>query len=462
MMSKENKEIFPFVKDGRIIGKGNIELVPEITSKLAVIYGKQFDPNESVIIGRDYHYDCRMLKRSFSAGLMSSGINTLNLSDCTLPLLQFTIRRFGASGGVYFSGGHLYSDYVCIRFLDAQGIEITQLENQKMINSYINYPKGIHRVNSNDIGKLTGIPQTEDIYIKSLQQFVDRKKIGDKNWKVVIDCSYSPVGKIVPILLNEIGVEIIALNTHYRQRIGSIPNIRTIRNTIEIIKASESHLGICFDVDASRILIIDENGSELSFEDLLMLFISYNERIQKSKGNTIIINPEISSVVKKFIEENGFPVKEVKNYPGTIPRQIREERACFAASDTLEFYFPEFAPFSDGILILLKILEIMTNQDDLISSLIKGFPKGIKLHKTIPIPSEKIENFQSKLRDTLIQRNFKFYDIINELKIINNDVYIVIKSALSRDAILLSGESDDIKKAKNMISEFSQLVTEII
>ena len=460
-MSQEKIDNFPYVKEGRIIGKGNVELVPEITSKLAVIYGSQFDTNESVIIGRDFHYDCRMLKRAFSAGLMSAGINTLNLSDCTFPLLQFTIRRFGASGGVYFSGGHLYSDDVSIRFLDAQGINITQPEIQTIINWYNNYPKNIHRVDSNNIGKLTEIRQTEDIYVKSLEQFIDKKKISEKNWKIVIDCAYSPVGKIIPILLNDIGIEIIALNTHYRQRIGTIPNIKSIRNTAEIVKASESHLGICFDVDASRILVIDENGSEVSYEDLLMLFISYNERIQNSKGNTIIINPEISSVVKNFIEEIGFPVKEYENYPGTISRQIREERACFAASDKLKFFFPQFAPFSDGNFILLKILEIMTQQDDLISSLTKGFPKGMIINKTIPINLDNINDIHKRLRDLAEKQNYRFYDIINDLKIIKDDVHVALKLSLSRDAILISAESEDTKKAKNMISELGDLISKI-
>ncbi|MBY9005257.1 MAG: hypothetical protein KGD63_00700 [Candidatus Lokiarchaeota archaeon] len=457
-MSQENTNRFTYLKEGRIIGKGNFELTPEMSCKLAVIYGSQFDVNESIIIGRDFHYDCRMLKRAFSSGLMSSGINTLNLSDCTFPLMQFTIRRYGASGGVYFSGGHLYSEDVSIRFLDAQGINISQQDNQKIIDWYNNFPKNINRVDSNNIGKLTGIPQTEDIYVKSLEQFIDQKKIAEKNWKIVIDCVYSPVGNIIPLLLNDIGVEIIALNTHYRQRIGTIPNIKTIRNTTEIVKASESHLGICFDVDASRILIIDENGTEISFEDLLMLFVTYNERIQNSKGNTIILNPEISSVVKEFIVESGFSIKEADNYPGLISRQIREERACFAASDELEFYFPNFAPFSDGNLILLKVLEIMTKQDDLISSLVKGFPKGININKTIPIPIDNIEKIHQKVRDIVERHNYRFYDILNDLKIIKDDVVIVLKLAISRNAILLSAESKDIKKAKNILSELSELI----
>lgn len=449
-------------KNGRIIGRANYIFTPEISSSIGSIHGSLFKQNESIVMGRDYHNDSRMLKRAYTSGLMSTGINLLNLSDCTFPLLQFTIRRFGASGGVYFSGGHLYSEDVGIRFLDAGGIELAQSEIQRVIELYNSYPKNVRRVAPNEIGQITAIPQTADIYIKSLQQFVDKQRIKKANLKIVVDCSYGPTGKITPLLINDIGVEIIALNTHYHERSSNpVPSINTIRNTADIVKASNSHLGVCFDVDGSRILVIDDNGLEISFEDLLMLFISFDRRIQKSKGNTIITTPSISPIVQNFIEDGGFPIKQVENYPGEISRQIREERACFAAADTLKYYFSEFAPFSDGNFILLKIIEIMTAQNDLLSSLIRGFPKGIKINKTVPVSSELIDNIHNRLREVIEENGYKYHDIINELKIIEDDAYIVIKVALHRNAILLSAEAEDKDKAQEMIFTMEKVISEL-
>ena len=449
-------------KKGRIIGKANYIFTPEISSSIGSIHGSIFNKNESIAMGRDYHNDSAMLKRAYTSGLMSTGINLLNLSDCTFPLIQFTIRRFGASGGVYISGGHLYSEDVGIRFLDAGGIELSQSEIQRIIDSYNTYPEHVRRVDPNEIGQITAIPQTADIYIKSLQQFVDKKKIKEANLKIVVDCSYGPTGKITPLLINDIGVEVIALNTHYRERsISPVPNINTIRNTADIVKASNSQLGVCFDVDGSRILVIDENGLEISFEELLMLFVTFDKRIQNSKSNTIITTPSISPVVKEFIEDGGFPIKQVENYPGEISRQIREERACFAAADTLKFYFTSWAPFSDGNFILLKLLEIMTTQNDLLSSLTKGFPKGIKINKTIPISPDLIDNVHNRLREVTEEAGYQYHDIINELKIINDYGYALIKVVLNRDKILISAEAEDKDKAQEMVDELEKLLSQL-
>ncbi|MBY9002815.1 MAG: hypothetical protein KGD73_02480 [Candidatus Lokiarchaeota archaeon] len=449
-------------KNGRIIGRANYVFTPEISSSIGSIHGSLFNVDETIVIGRDYHNDSRMLKRAYTSGVMSTGVNVLNLSDCTYPLLQFTIRRFGASGGVFFSGGHLYSEDVGIRFVDAGGIEFSKPDIQKIIEAYNTYPNTVRRVEPSKIGQISAIPQTQDVYIKSLQQFVDKKLIKAAELKIVVDCSYGPTGKITPLLVNDVGVEVIALNTHYRERsVIPVPSINTIRNTADIVKASNSHLGVCFDVDGSRILVLDENGLEVNYEDLLMLFITYDDRIKKSKSNTIITTQSISPVIIKYVEDNGYPIKQVDNDPGEISRQIREERACFAAADTLKFYFPQYAPFSDGNFILLKILEIMAKENDMLSSLTRGFPKGIKVNKTIPVSSDIIQSIHNRLIEFAESHSFKYHDIINELKIISKDVSSTIKVALNRDSILISSESSDPKKSKKMMEELSLLITNL-
>ncbi|GAG76289.1 unnamed protein product, partial [marine sediment metagenome] len=198
-----------------------------------------------------------------------------------------------------------------------------------------------------------------------------------------------------------------------------VPSINTIKNTADIVKASNSHLGVCFDVDGSRLLVVDENGLEISFEDILMLFVAYDKGIQKSKNSTIITTPYLSRVVKDFIKESGHPLKLVENYPGELSRQIRQERACFAAADSLKFYFPTYSPISDGNYTLLKILEIMAFQKDLISSLTKGFPKGIKVNKTIPVSSAVLETIHNRLIEFVDEHNLKYQDIINGMALMH-------------------------------------------
>ena len=105
----------------------------------------------------------------------------------------------------------------------------------------------------------------------------------------------------------------------------------------------------------------------------------------------------------------------------------------------------------------------MTIQEDLLSSLTRGFPKGIKANKSITVSQDVIENFHNQLRKIVEENGFKYHDIINELKIIDEEqeVSTQIKISLYRNAILLSAESNDVNAAKTMINELEEIITNL-
>ena len=102
----------------------------------------------------------------------------------------------------------------------------------------------------------------------------------------------------------------------------------------------------------------------------------------------------------------------------------------------------------------------MTIQEDLLSSLTRGFPKGIKANKSITVSQDVIENFHNQLRKIVEENGFKYHDIINELKIIDEEqkVFTQIKISLYRNAILLSAESNDVNAAKTMINQLEEII----
>jgi hypothetical protein len=102
----------------------------------------------------------------------------------------------------------------------------------------------------------------------------------------------------------------------------------------------------------------------------------------------------------------------------------------------------------------------MSVQKDLISSLTKGFPKGIKINKSIPVSAEVIETIHNRLIEFVDEHDLKYQDIINELKIIDDGVYVNIKVALNRNAILLSAESENKSKSEKVIIKLSKIISE--
>ncbi|MHA1371051.1 MAG: hypothetical protein ACTSRA_15220 [Promethearchaeota archaeon] len=144
--------------NGRVLAKSNIDLTPEMVSILGAIHGTLLENNGIIVIARDYRLDCRMLKRAYTSGAMSTGIDLLDLHAAPLPLLQFCIRRFGASGGVYFTSGHASYENTGIRFFNSMGIEFSIQEIKRLIAIW--EKKSVKRVKPNDIGRISTIPHT--------------------------------------------------------------------------------------------------------------------------------------------------------------------------------------------------------------------------------------------------------------------------------------------------------------
>lgn len=445
-------------ENGRIVAKANEILTPELSSRIGGIHGTYLGSNGILVTARDYTNNSRMLKRAYIAGAMSAGIDILNLHSASLPLVQFCVRRFGASGGIYFSSGSTFTGDTVIRFFDSSGIEFST----KKIDSLNEYFKNdnINRVDPPNIGSISSILQTFEVYKKALPQFINKKKVANASLKVVMDCSYGPTGELAPEMMNSINASVIALNTYYRPLTNKIyPDLDAVRDASSIVKAAEADLGVVFDTDGSRMLILDETGGVVEFEDIFMLFLNNDDTIMKSKANPIITTKSCSRIIDDYAETLGYKIRRIHNLPGAISRKIRQERGAFGASETSKFYFPAYGPFSDGIFTLLKLLEILADKDEPLSSLIRNFPKTIKVHKTQNLERHVLDVYDKVLKEKFREEALMIMDLLLGIKIIfDDDTWVRIVPSLYRNALIYTSEAPDTKVSQQLIADIEQFM----
>jgi len=130
----EITDLSTIIKRGRIQAIGNKVITPELAAKIGGAVGTYLGSGV-MVVAREFNNNNRMLKRAFIGGLMSTGVNILNLHSAPVPVLQFCIRRFGAESGVYFGNGSASEGIVQIRFFDSSGIEYDK-SNLESINEY--------------------------------------------------------------------------------------------------------------------------------------------------------------------------------------------------------------------------------------------------------------------------------------------------------------------------------------
>ncbi|TFG17424.1 MAG: hypothetical protein EU530_10650 [Promethearchaeota archaeon] len=462
------EDLTEIIDKGRIIARANHILTPELAAKIGAAHGTFLKKkgHKVIVAARDYFNNSRMLKRAYLSGMMSTGINILNLHYAPVPLLQFCIRRFGADGGVYLSSGHVYEGDTGIRFYDTSGIEF-QVTHLQAINQIFKHNK-IKRVDPLLIGTLSDITQTFDVYKGAIPQFVNQKSISESGLKVVVDCSYGPTGDITPEILNSMNVGVIALNTYYRALDDRLfPDLDSIRDTSAIVKAADADLGVIFDSDGSRLLVFDETGTLVDFEDLIMLLISNDEYIIKNKENPIIITTCCSRIIDEYAENFGYKINRVVNLPGEISSKIRQERGIFGAADTFKFYFPIYGPFPDGTFTLLKLLEVLSKREEPLSSLVRNYPKTIKVYRSINVSKTTLYDFRQIIKEKLKSDNLHILDTLIGIKIVFEEgkeesgfkaSWVMIQPSVQRNSLIISSETPDPEKSEILIQKIEEVL----
>jgi phosphomannomutase len=462
----EIKDLRQVFKRGRIRATGNHIITPELASKIGASHGSYLGAKGIIVVAREYNNINRMIKRAYIAGVMSAGVDILNLHSAPVPVLQFCIRRFGASGGVYMSSGSSLEGEVSIRLFDSSGIEF-HVKNLDSVNDYFINNK-IHRAKPLEVGSISDIPHTQDIYKKALPQFINRKIIGERDISVVVDCSYGPSSITFPSILSDLKVDVIAINSYESDRKASevFPNLRSIKNALNIVKASKADLGVILDTDGSRAIYVDETGAILTFEELMMFFLQYDDTLKKVKGATIVASSSSSRVLDQFSENAGYKLIKSANYPGGISRSLREERATFAGADTYKFYFNQYGPFSDATFTTLKIMEILSIHKVPLSSLIRSFPRTIHSYKSILFEKEKIKDFNDNLKKLLRNNedeSIDFQDILLGIKYLVKDCgWVLILPSIHSSAIELTAEGFDAENSEKLISIAENLISSLL
>ncbi|MHA2250404.1 MAG: hypothetical protein ACXAD7_08575 [Candidatus Kariarchaeaceae archaeon] len=421
----------------RIVGTFT-ELIPEFSATLGAAVGTWLKNKGTIAIGRDFRTDSRMMKRAFTSGLMSTGVSALDFHAVPTPLLQFYVRRFGANAGVMFTSGHYEGDKTGIRIFNETGAELTadQLKNIRQLLA----SRKVRRVPPKGMRDISEAVGAVDVYLAAMKNLVNRELISSQRFKVVIDCALGPTTIVLPEMLSQMNVKVIAINSLYPTHVPeNLPNTQSLISLAKTVKANEADLGFAFDVEGSRVLICDENGFIRTTDKITSGLAAYN--MKRSKGTIIVSESSTGSLesIAKSYGEN-YTIHRIRDQPGTIAAAIRSKQGIFGASDTGSYWAPSFTVDSDGIYTSLQILELLANEDNTLSNYLQTLPQVPAAHRELVVANASDPEFFEKLElfheyDPEVQ--FKYtVDTLSGVKVVFENGWVNV-SINSRDPQIL-------------------------
>ena len=328
---------------------------------------------ETVVLGKDVRESGPALHDAAKKSLLDAGVNVIDIGTTNVDVLYFAVRELKADGGVYLSASHNPREWNGINLCRVGSRPISSETGLKDIQSLAE--KQI-RMPAARTGKL----QTMDVmdrYAEFVASFVDIKKI--RRMKIVANANFGVSFNIFADIVRKmkLPIKLVPLNA---EPDGSFPKgdpnpllPENRKELIQLVRKHKADLGVAWDADGDRCFFADETGKFL--EGYFVTALLAGELLKKHPNQKIIIDPRHVWATQDTIRLNGGTSIISRAGMTIIADRMEKEKALFAGEMSSHFYFRENANRDNGMIPLLLMLELMSEEGKKLSALMRPFLK---------------------------------------------------------------------------------------
>lgn len=259
-----------FGTDG-VRGKvGEMPITPDFVMKLGWAAGQVLakQGSKKVLIGKDTRISGYMLEAALEAGLSAAGLKPVLLGPMPTPAVAYLTRTFRAEAGVVISASHNPFYDNGLKFFSTQGTKLPD-EVEDAIEKAME--QDLRCVESAYLGKASRIEDAPGRYIEFCKSTFPSELSLD-GLKIVVDCAHGATYHIAPSVFRELGAEVITMGCtpdglNINDHVGSTAP----KALVERVLQEKADLGIGFDGDGDRLIMIDHTGYEIDGDELLYI-----------------------------------------------------------------------------------------------------------------------------------------------------------------------------------------------
>lgn len=323
---------------------------------------------ENICIGYDGRHSSPDLADALARGIMATGCNVINVGAVPTPVLYFATHELGTGSGVIVTGSHNPANY--------NGLKI-MLGGETLSGEAIQ--KLLQRIQTGDFSSGQGSQSSQDVRRAYLDRIVGDIAVAAP-LKVVLDAGNGIAGELAPVLVEELGCEVVPL---YCEVDGNFPNHHpdpgkpeNLKDLIAAVKSEKADLGLAFDGDGDRVGVVTNTGKIIWPDRLMMLFA--RDVVSRNPGADVIYDVKCSRRLAGVISEAGGRPVMWKTGHSLMKAKMKETGALLAGEMSGHIFFGErWLGFDDGLYAAARLLEILGIEDRDSSEVFEEFPEDI-------------------------------------------------------------------------------------
>ena len=390
---------------GKVSARTNMELSSEMAAKLGAAFGSLLPQGSRILISRDYHRASRMLKRSFLGGLLSTGVNAVDLRMSVLPAMRYKLTTFGEVGGVHFRQSPNDPTHTEILFFDESGDNLDSGAEKNLERIF--FRENFRRVTHNEIGDINEKQMVREFYTENFMRGADVNLLRVKNSKIVVDLMNGTTGNILPGILHKVGIDAVILNADQDEQKLSRAQHQiesSFTQIASIVKALKSDAGFIMYPSGERIAVIDDKGALLKGESLLLIMLMLIDKTVDKKVNVYLpaFAPAVLDGKLKNVEVVRGKFTSLKSAFIRDFYFVGDARSCFR--------FVDHCTSPDGMFACIKIIEMLGKIGKPLSEIVKEMPEYEYFHSVINCPVEVKGFLMRKMSEEAREKDASFLD----------------------------------------------------
>lgn len=368
------------------VGKGVI--TPEFMLKLGWAAGKVFATGEGrqkILIGKDTRISGYMFESALEAGLSASGVDVLLLGPMPTPAIAYLTRTYRAAAGIVISASHNPYYDNGIKFFCTDGKKLPD-EVEHAIEDYLE--KSMDTVPSDLIGKTRKLEDARGRYIEFCKSTFPRD-LSLHGLRIVVDCANGATYAPGPAVFEELGAEVIPMavkpdGLNINLNCGSTHPEALQQKVLEL----RADLGIAFDGDGDRVLMVDGDGELVDGDELLFIIA------QGRKHDKVLQGGVVGTLMSNYGLElalQALDIEFVRAKVGDryVMEQLRERNWLLGGESSGHLVCLDKTTTGDGIVSALQVLAVMIAQGKSLTELRSGMVKLPQTMINVRLPERR-------------------------------------------------------------------------
>lgn len=357
------------------------DLTPELVARHAAALGAwaKAAGRPRVVLGRDARTSGPMFARAAAAGLMSVGVEVIDVGLAPTPTVQLAVEHHGAGAGLVLTASHNPIEWNALKLVGPDGVFL-DAEAGAAVRALAE--AGPPRAGWNGLGRLLEDPGAVTRHLDAVLVLpvIDVAAIRGRKFHVALDCVRGAGGVAVPPLLERVGARVTGIHLEPDGRFPHPPEPvpENLTDLSRAVRESGADLGLAVDPDADRLALVDETGRPIGEDYTLALAVRAvlgGPRDPDHRPPVVVANLSTSLVVEDAARECGARLVRAPVGEAHVARAIRDEGAVIGGEGNGGVILPALHLGRDAPLGVALILHYLARVGAPLSAVVAAAPR---------------------------------------------------------------------------------------